>query len=89
MPYCIYYSLIFFMKIQTLNIRTYLTATTLALALLLSTVAFVQAGQDKVTVCHKGKHEVTVGAPAVDAHLAHGDTVGACDDGGGGDPDPV
>lgn len=47
------------------------------------------AGVDKVTLCHKGKHEITVGAPAVQAHLDHGDTVGSCDDGGGGDPDPV
>ena len=35
-------------------------------------------GQDKVTLCHKGKNTITVGAPAVHAHLAHGDRLGAC-----------
>lgn len=34
-------------------------------------------GQQKVMLCHKGK-TLTVGGPAVDAHLAHGDTLGAC-----------
>lgn len=32
---------------------------------------------EKVTVCHKGQ-SITVGAPAVAAHLAHGDVVGPC-----------
>ena len=35
-------------------------------------------GQHKVTLCHKGKNTITVGAPAVDAHLAHLDSLGAC-----------
>jgi hypothetical protein len=36
-------------------------------------------GQQKVTLCHKDKNTITVGAPAVDAHLAHhGDWLGAC-----------
>jgi hypothetical protein len=35
-------------------------------------------GQQKVTLCHKGKNTITVGAPATDAHLAHGDWVGEC-----------
>ncbi len=36
-------------------------------------------GQHKVTLCHKGKNTITVGAPAVDAHLAHhDDRLGAC-----------
>jgi hypothetical protein len=35
-------------------------------------------GQPKVTLCHKGKNTITVGAPAVHAHLAHGDRLGAC-----------
>lgn len=35
-------------------------------------------GQQKVTLCHKGKNEITVGEPAADAHLNHGDTEGAC-----------
>ena len=40
--------------------------------------------QEKVTICHipKGNpsnaHDITVGAPAVRAHLAHGDIVGPC-----------
>lgn len=32
----------------------------------------------KVTVCHKGKKTLTVGAPAEEAHARHGDTPGAC-----------
>jgi hypothetical protein len=35
-------------------------------------------GQEKVTLCHKGKTTITVGAPAVKAHEAHADTKGAC-----------
>jgi hypothetical protein len=35
-------------------------------------------GQPKVTLCHKGKNTITVGAPAVPAHQRHGDTRGAC-----------
>jgi hypothetical protein len=34
-------------------------------------------GQQKVTLCHKGK-TLTVGAPAHAAHLRHGDTEGPC-----------
>jgi len=38
-------------------------------------------GQDKVTICHKG-NTITIGAPAVDAHLQnHGDYIGACAEG--------
>ena len=39
----------------------------------------------KVTICHRppgnpsNAHTITVGAPAVQAHLVHGDTVGKCD----------
>ena len=46
-----------------------------------------QAGVDKVTICHippgnpDNAHTITVGAPAVPAHLAHGDYLGEC---GGG-----
>jgi hypothetical protein len=36
------------------------------------------AGKQKVTLCHKGKNTITVGAPAVDAHLRHGDTREEC-----------
>jgi hypothetical protein len=42
------------------------------------------AGQRKVTICHhthSAKHPfvtITVGAPAVTAHMKHGDTIGPC-----------
>jgi len=58
----------------------------LAVALIVATPA-TQAqgrGQEKVTICHippgnpDNAHEITVGAPAVPAHLAHGDTLGEC-----------
>ena len=32
----------------------------------------------KITVCHKGKKTLSVSAAAVAAHLAHGDSLGAC-----------
>jgi hypothetical protein len=35
-------------------------------------------GQQKVTLCHKGKNTITVGAPAEAAHLHHGDEPAAC-----------
>lgn len=35
------------------------------------------AGQPKVTLCHKGQ-TLSVAQPAVAAHLAHGDSLGAC-----------
>lgn len=45
------------------------------------------AGQPKVTICHKG-NTITIGAPAVDAHERnHGDTIGACAEGGIGPVD--
>ncbi len=33
---------------------------------------------NKVTICHKGKKTKSVNVDAVPAHLAHGDTLGAC-----------
>ena len=40
-------------------------------------------GQDKVTICHNGTNTITIGAPAVDAHVNnHGDTLGECAEGG-------
>ena len=45
-------------------------------------------GQDKVTICHNG-NTITIGAPAVDAHVRnHGDTLGACAEGGLGPVEP-
>ncbi len=39
-------------------------------------------GAEKVLVCHKpdkkGGHTISIASPAVPAHLAHGDTLGAC-----------
>ncbi len=66
--------------------------------------AHADAGSDKVAVCHippgnpANAHTIVVGAPAVQAHLRHGDTLGACaapdagdgegtPDGGEGTPD--
>jgi len=34
--------------------------------------------QGKVTICHKGRVTISVGAPAEPAHLRHGDRLGAC-----------
>ena len=48
----------------------------------------------KTTICHvppgnpDNAKTITVGESAIDAHLAHGDNVGACDDEGGGDTTP-
>jgi hypothetical protein len=33
----------------------------------------------KITVCHKGKNTLSIDGSAVPAHLAHGDSIGACD----------
>jgi hypothetical protein len=45
-------------------------------------------GVEKVTICHNG-NTITIGAPAVDAHLRnHGDTIGACATGGIGPVEP-
>src|SRR5215203_6023207 len=44
----------------------------------ISVAQYQYAGQEKVTLCHKGKNTITVGAPAVAAHKRHGDTVGTC-----------
>jgi hypothetical protein len=37
-----------------------------------------RGGEGKVALCHKGRITLSVGASARDAHLAHGDTLGAC-----------
>ena len=55
------------------------------IALALSAVMLLApgGGQDKVTICHNGTNTITIGAPAVDAHVNnHGDTLGACAEGG-------
>jgi len=35
-------------------------------------------GLGKITICHKGHVTITISQNALDAHLAHGDTIGAC-----------
>ncbi len=42
-----------------------------------ASAAQYQYGKAKVTICHKGK-SITVGAPAVKAHVRHGDSIGRC-----------
>jgi large repetitive protein len=48
--------------------------------------ANVNGNSEKVTICHvpsgnpENEHTITVGEPAVAAHLAHGDSEGACAD---------
>ena len=56
-------------------------------------VESVEDAAAAVTLCHvppgnpDAAHTVDVGAPSVPAHLAHGDTEGACADDGGEDPE--
>src|SRR5205814_3639588 len=56
----------------------------------LAAIAQLDLGETKVTICHvppgnpANAHTIVVGAPAVPAHLRHGDSVGACGSGGGG-----
>ena len=47
-------------------------------------VPSAHAKQPKYDVCHKGKTTINVAKPSIlNAHLAHGDTIGACDESGG------
>ena len=55
----------------TTTVPTTTTTTTTA-----STTTLPPTG--KVTLCHKGKKTISVGASAVPAHLRHGDTLGPC-----------
>ena len=55
--------------------------------LVMTTPTSVQADPEpKVTICHvppgnpENAHEITVGASAVPAHLAHGDRLFTCDE---------
>jgi hypothetical protein len=62
------------------------TTTSLAAALLIAggLASPAAAGQQKVQVCHRppgnpsNYQTITIGAPALPAHLAHGDFAGAC-----------
>jgi hypothetical protein len=41
--------------------------------------------QENVTLCHNGTETITVDVSAQDTHLAHGDTLGACEQSTAGD----
>lgn len=64
-------------------LRGVLGMTVLA-GLVASPPSTARAGEDKVTVCHippgnpENAHVIVVGAPAVPAHLDHGDFLGEC-----------
>jgi hypothetical protein len=59
-------------------------ATMVVTVLVMGSVAFAEQevgvglGKEKVTLCHNG-HAITVGEPAQDTHLDHGDSPGACE----------
>jgi hypothetical protein len=63
-----------------------LLASVMGLVALMLAAAPAFAQQDRVTICHippgnpANAHTITVGAPAVDAHRAHGDFLGECED---------
>ena len=60
----------------------------IALALSAAMLLAPGNGQEKVTICHNG-NTITIGAPAVDAHVNnHGDTLGECAEGGIGQVEP-
>jgi len=46
------------------------------------TKAAIKASKNKVTICHKGKNTLTISSSAVQAHLNHGDAMGACNKNG-------
>src|SRR5215217_5729573 len=68
---------------RKVSILSVVAAVMVVSVLSVATVAFAEQedgvglGQPKVTLCHNG-HTITVGEPAQDTHLAHGDTRGAC-----------
>jgi hypothetical protein len=70
-------------------LRAGLIATALAGLVVSQPRTVAAAAVEKVSICHippgnpENAHTIVVGAPAVPAHLAHGDTAGACGEGGG------
>src|SRR5215216_3595653 len=68
---------------RKVSILSVVAAVMVVSVLSVATVAFAEQedgvglGQPKVTLCHNG-HTITVGEPAQDTLLAHGDTRGAC-----------
>jgi hypothetical protein len=70
------------MKMRIFKIKLQ-KSTLIALGLALLLFALSGFGRnvfaaEKVTICHKGAKTATVAAPAVSAHRAHGDSLGAC-----------
>src|SRR5215213_8286332 len=69
---------------RNVSILGVVAAVMLFSVLAVVTVAFAEQGegggqgQEKVTLCHNGTETITVDESAVDAHLNHGDTFGAC-----------
>ena len=49
-----------------------------AVLVVMAVVSVMEAGQTKVTLCHKGKNTLTVADSAAAAHYAHGDLPGPC-----------
>src|SRR5262245_22436298 len=43
-----------------------------------TTASTTQPSGHKVDICHKGRKTLSIDRHAVDAHLAHGDSLGAC-----------
>ena len=58
--------------------RELVAAALVAVVTVVAIVSSVAAQQTKITICHKGKNTLTVAEPAVAAHIAHGDAMGAC-----------
>jgi hypothetical protein len=60
---------------RNMTILSVVAAMAVLSVLFVVTMAFAEPegggqGQDKVTLCHKGKNTITVGAPAKTAHLS-------------------
>jgi hypothetical protein len=64
------------MSTTTTSTTTSSTTSTITTTTSTTTTTLVPTG--KVTICHKGKKTNSVGIASVPAHLAHGDTLGAC-----------
>src|SRR5215211_7020070 len=68
---------------RNVSILSVVAAVMVVSVLSVATVAFAEQedgvglGQPKVPLCHNG-HTISVGEPAMVAHLAHGDTRVAC-----------
>lgn len=64
---------------KRLPARPFLMAAGAAILVLSGCAAYhAPYSDDKVPVCHKNKKTLMLPGSAVDAHLAHGDTMGPC-----------